>query len=174
MKKIIRFQRRFSYWMLIAFVSLFLVASIMLISEKVSAKNKEWFYPVDPSNPNWAELSYEEQLKACNMPQDLLTEYSSEGLADLILEYPFLIDVGAFDNASVAIAHLIETSNICKEFFSRNDATDILLEKYEKISEQDYIVELFLQTYFLYAEDSFDVRQSEKLRRILDKNYIIR
>lgn len=121
-------------------------------------------YPLTPADSVWASLSYSEQLEACDMPIDMLSGCSTEELADLVLKYPFLIDILAFDSVEMAIKHFIDSSNICAEFFSRDNITDVLIEKYRQMNvdyeellnkssvmpmtDSGYMGELFLQTYF--------------------------
>lgn len=145
--------------------------------------NNCYEYPLTPADPNWTNLSYFEQLEACDMPIDMLSNCSTEELADLVLEYPFLIDILAFDNTDLAIKHLIDTSNICKEFFARNDVTSVLFQKYDAINvdykrlqntsnvtaatDCGYVSELFLQTYFAHVASSLTDTQTKELSRII-------
>ena len=144
-------------------------------------------YPLTPADTDWAELSYHEQLEACNMPEDMLADCSTEELADLVLDYPFLVDILAYENSDFAIAHLIDTSNICKEFFSRGNAVDVLLEKYDELhvdytgllntsnstssADCGYFSELFLQTYFASIIDSLSDQQLNKLSYIVNEKH---
>lgn len=134
-------------------------------------------------------MTYTEQLEACQMPEDNLDGYSTDDLANLVLEYPFLIDVLAFDNAELAITHLSDVSNICQEFFSRTDALDVLLDKYDDLSvnydmlnspqsrnakssvatDSGYVKELFLQTYFADKAKSLSQEDTERLKDIIGR-----
>lgn len=146
----------------------------------------ECSYPVVPGDGNWEKLSYSQQLKVSNIPDEMLSELSTNELAALVLSYPFLIDVVVFDNAEQAIGHLSYTSNICKEFFSRNDSVDILLEKYsdlhvnynmlargnlldsdDVVKDSGYVKELFLQTYFANKINTLTNEQSNNLQAIM-------
>lgn len=85
----------------------------------------EGIYPVIPGDGIWEQLSYIQQLAAISMPEDKLDSYTTEELAQWVLEYPFLIDVLAFSTAEQAMDYFMRTSNICKEFFMREEANDM-------------------------------------------------
>lgn len=91
-------------------------------------------YPITPETPEWASMSYIECLKACEMPEEMLKSSSDDTLAEYVLSYPLLADILAFDTAEQAMAHLAATSNICREFFSREDSMNILLAKYNLLN----------------------------------------
>lgn len=144
-------------------------------------------YPLTPTDSEWASLSYSEQLDACNMPAGMLSSCSTEDLADLVLEYPFISDILAFNTADLAINHLVNTSNICKEFFSRDNSIDILISKYDAMNadynqlqdtsnvtaivDSGYMAELFLQTYFAYSIHTLTDSQIQKVSEIIGEKF---
>ena len=144
-------------------------------------------YPVTTESTEWASMSYVQCLEACEMPEELLYESSTEVLAKYVLEYPFLGDILIFDTAEEAIMHLSNTSNICREFFSRDDAEEILLKEYDLLSvdyndlfdsesnnpmvESGYAKELFLQTFFSYSLEDLSEQNTETLKQILSDKY---
>lgn len=157
----------------------------------VCQKTKEWLmaaeYPITPETPEWASMSYIECLKACEMPEEMLKSSSDDTLAEYVLSYPLLADILAFDTAEQAMAHLAATSNICREFFSREDSMNILLAKYNLLNidyellstnssdnpmtESGYIKELFLQTFFAYNLPNLEHSDTEALKQILSDKY---
>ncbi len=122
---------------------------------------EEFSYKILPSDKEWASFSYVELLEMCEMPEDLLKSYPTDKLADLVLDYPFKLDFLAFDNFEYGMEQLLEKSNICREFFSREDATNILLNKYndlksftkEDMNPNDEEKLLFLQCFFANQMD---------------------
>ena len=157
-------------------------------TEKIWLSEDGYSYPLTPSDSSWADLSYSEQLIICDMPVDMLLQCSTEELADLVLKYPLLGDILAFDNPHLAMEHLRNTSNICKEFFSRDDIVDVMLETYDELtvdydglvtSSRDtiaadcgYISELFLQTYFASVYDSLTETQLTTLTDVIEDKII--
>lgn len=147
-------------------------------------------YPVVPGDGTWEKLSYLQQLEATNMPQNMLTNLTTDELANLVLDYPFLIDVVTFETSEMAIEHLKNTSNICNEFFSRSNSVNIMLNKYNElqvnynmlinkssensndvVKESGYTKELFLQTYFAEKGDLLDKSQKEVLQTIVQDKH---
>jgi hypothetical protein len=168
------------------------VTNPLLVTASAASLKSEWKtnvyeYPLTPADAAWASLSYSEQLETCDMPIDMLSSCPTEELADLVLGYPFLIDILAFDNVDLAIKHLIDSSNICAEFFSRDNITDVLMEKYDKMnvdygkllnessimpmSDSGYIGELFLQTYFAYVRHSLTDTQTQEVSKIIGEKF---
>lgn len=153
-------------------------------------KNKKT-YPVLPQDEDWSALSYIELLEACNMPDELVDQCSTDKLADLVLDYPFLIDTLCFETAQQGIDYLKTHSNICEEYFSRDDSINILLQKYEDLEvnyemlkdksvkdksknpwkDSQYIKELFFQMYFAVKADTLDEKQKLKLKNTIGKNH---
>lgn len=154
-------------------------------------KSKAWCiageYPVTPESPEWASMSYAECLEACKMPEEKLLDISTEELSEYVLEYPLLADILAFDTAEQAISHLSDTSNIFREFFSRENSTEILLEKYDLLNvdyellsrsssdnpmtESGYTKELFLQTFFVYSLNELSDYEENYLIKIMNDKY---
>ena len=157
--------------------------------EALSYQKDRCLYEISPSDPEWSELTYLEQLEVCDMPEKFLNECSTWDLSEYVLEYPFLFDIYAFESTEQGINHLINTSNVCKEFFSRNDAKEVLLEKYDNLivdynllsEEMDYIddplsqsgydKELFLQSYFGNKINDLNSSEKEKLKGIISEKY---
>ena len=146
-------------------------------------------YELSPLNEEWSELTYSEQLEVCDMPEEFLSTCSTWDLSEYVLEYPFLLDIYAFDSTEQGINHLINTSNVCKEFFSRGDAKEVLLRKYDTLivnynllsekpngannllSQSGYAKELFLQSYFGNNIDNLNMDEKEKLKNIISEKY---
>lgn len=81
------------------------------------------------------------------------------------------------------------TSNICEKLFSKDDAMDILLKKYDELkvdyqmlsdsydNSKDvlrisgYVKELFLQNYFAVKIESMDKVEKQKLKQIIGEKY---
>ncbi|MDR2665831.1 MAG: hypothetical protein LBC21_06095 [Oscillospiraceae bacterium] len=144
-----------------------------------------------PEDAGWADLTYSEQLQICEMPEELLEDYTTADLGALVLEYPFLGDVLAFDSAERAIRHLGNSSNICREFFSRDDSTAVLLQEYSNLTVNydalcnysansaeavsgwriGYVKELFLQTYFASIADTLSSAEKQLLKGAIARNY---
>ena len=156
----------------------------------LSAEAESWYYPVLPGDEEWATLDPWEAYEVCNMPEHLLKVCSTERLAELVLDYPYVLDVWAFDTTNIGLAHLKSVSNIYKEFFSRENALDAMLKKYAE-NEVDYSIanasewistksqlvasgysrDIFAQIYIGYNYDKLTPQQIVKLRNTLGEKF---
>lgn len=117
-------------------------------------------YPITPDSPEWKEMDYSQALEACNMPLEYAQSLSTEDLAKYALNYPFLLDIIAFNSLKDGIDSLTGKSTVFQELFSRPGHTDALLREYQDISqghaspeesedaqEAGYRQKLFLEAY---------------------------
>jgi hypothetical protein len=88
---------------------------------KEKKNNHKHSYPVLPEDNKWSELSLAEQIDACNMPDDLIKDLSTDDLSELLLDYPFLLDILAFETREEGIEFLKRISNVFRECLSRDD-----------------------------------------------------
>ena len=156
----------------------------------LSAEAESWYYPVLPGDEEWATLDPWEAYEVCNMPEHLLKVCSTERLAELFLDYPFLLDVWAFEDEKMGLEMIIHRSNIGREFFDRENAIDILLDVYGSIPvdysmlvspetrtsdfvwrDSKYDEELFLQMFFGYNVSMLSLNQRGKLLSVLEKKH---
>jgi len=183
---------------LIIAVLLFVVVAIpspmhaeSFAASSLSAQAESWYYPVLPGDEKWASLDPWEAYEVCNMPEHLLKVCSTERLAELLLDYPFLLDIWAFEDEKVGLETIIHRSNIGCELFYRTDAIDVLLDSYESIPvdylmlvspeartndsiwrDSKYDEELFLQMFFGYNVNTLSLNQRGKLLSILEKKHL--
>ncbi|MBN2482266.1 MAG: hypothetical protein JXB19_11020 [Bacteroidales bacterium] len=91
-------------------------------------------YPVIPGTPEWAELtSGSEMDSACMIPDDILSEISTAGLVETVLNYPLFgnLFAGSTGSYQISFESLTKHFNGFRELFSRNDAALNLLERYK-------------------------------------------
>lgn len=158
-----------------------------IVTEQDWKDVKDNDYPIDTDSQEWEKISLEDAQKACDMPSDMLNEYSTEELTEYVLKYPLLVDMMGFDRVADGIEHLKATSNIIEEFFSRDDNLDHLLEAYDNLSvdyemlsdesnnnslkDSDYQKELFLQGCLAMEYNELDQEQVARLADILGEKY---
>ena len=117
-------------------------------------------YPIDVHSTEWSQLSYSEAAAACNMPKEYAESLTTEELVDYVVNYPFLMNILAFDNIADGINNLANKSSAFEELFSRSDCYDKLLIKYlnmeidytelaksDDVCETGYDAELFIEAY---------------------------
>jgi hypothetical protein len=106
-----------------------------LIRTKVEIMNMErpkdsYNYPVYPGMKAWAELATgEEQVKACQVPEDVLKTMSTQAVIQALWEYPLLVNVFHRYQYRHDFESLCSTNNAFRELCTRKDAGISLLER---------------------------------------------
>ena len=98
-------------------------------------KNKkgEYQYPVNCDDKRWKELScHKEMMKACNVPEKILNKLSTEQLLELVLDYPLLCDIYAYNDVEVGIYTMATRFNAFSELLCRDDCSKMVLSRYLK------------------------------------------
>jgi hypothetical protein len=90
-----------------------------------------------------SSTSYENKLSACQIPEKLLHEMSTENLIKTCLKFPFLLDVYVFDNVQQGFDRILSNFNGIKELYLRNDAATVLLSYYKK-NKSEYLDKPYL------------------------------
>jgi len=91
-------------------------------------------------NTSWANHdSYTDKLRACQIPGNVLREMCTIGLIETCLNYPYWVDVFAFDNVQYGYNLLFRDNfNGIQELYNRADAGIELLEIYKKMDPGGY------------------------------------
>ena len=81
--------------------NVFLIFSIIscVINAQEIEKNEIWDFPVKPGSAEWASFTTSQQmLDACQIPPEILEELSTKELAEICMNYPFLLGyMGHYD-----------------------------------------------------------------------------
>lgn len=84
-------------------------------------------YPITPGTDEWkAILDHSEKIKLCQIPEDILPRMTTEALARTVVAYPFMVDMYAWDSASIGYAVVALTFNGLQELERRPDALSVL------------------------------------------------
>jgi len=112
-----------------------------LIDSNEPVKKLPWDYPVKPGTDAWAKFqTHDEMVAACQIPEDILSNLSTEDLTDICLQYPLLIDIFAFNIVNDGLDKLFSDFNGIKELYRRKDLSVSLLKRYnEKIQNFSYL-----------------------------------
>lgn len=149
-----------------------------------------------PSDDEWASLTYFEILDLLSMPDEWLPHHSTDMLTDLALDFPWLINIFAFNTPIQAMESLERSSNIFVELFSRDDHRTIMLDRFEQLHvdysmlidnerlemsmndraidvlrDSGFIQELFFHTYFAVEIESMNRAELARLTSILHDNH---
>ena len=108
---------------------------------ELPVKSGLWDYPVKPGMEEWKQFqSNEEKVRACQIPEELLSSLSTEDLTDLCLRYPLLWDFFAFNNTNDGLDKLFRDLNGIRELYKRKDVSTYLTQRYvEKIQSLSYL-----------------------------------
>ena len=89
-------------------------------------------YPIRPGSEEWSRLgSLAEKVQVCQIPEQTLESISTEGLLETLLNYPLILDYGAFNDMQMGFERIISENNGFKEFYSREDLFSVISDRYE-------------------------------------------
>lgn len=134
-------------------------------------------YPLDANSAEWSQLSSVETAAACNMPKEYAESLTTEELVDYAVNYPFLMDILAFDHIEDGMNHLAKKSYLFEELYSRADCFDELLTEFSELAESDDVSDnyfgpkLFIKLYLEINYDLLSKDQAAKFRSIKMKIY---
>lgn len=127
----------------------------------------QYDYPIDVLDEEWkAFTSVEEMRSVTQIPETILASISTEELIQLILKYPLLCDIHAFDTLEDGYEHLKGQFNGIQELLVRQDAFEELVAAYDAypISE-----ERILDYNMILSENEEDA--VEQLNAMLEDDY---
>jgi hypothetical protein len=91
-------------------------------------------FPVKPGTADWKAFgTHLEMLNACRIPEKVLTQLSTEGLIETMLNYPLLFEIFAFNTPQQGIDAVTAQFNGFQELFARDDRCARLINKYESM-----------------------------------------
>lgn len=100
-----------------------------------------WDYPVKPEMEEWKTLkNNQEKVLVCQIPQEILDTINTNELLELCIKYPLLNDIYAFNDNYEGLNKLINDFNGIRELFSRKEIGEILLNKYSKQLDNQFIL----------------------------------
>ena len=106
----------------------------VICAEEIQASEDNidvYVFPVRPGMDEWKEYrTNAEQLAACQIPEDILSRMSTEGLVKTCLNYPKAFDFMAYSDFPSGINRVISGFNGLIELMKRSQAAPILLEEY--------------------------------------------
>jgi len=97
---------------------------------KVNKKDK-YEFPINCEKRQWSQYkTHNEMLEACTVPDEILENATTEQLLDMVLDYPLLCDIYAFDTVEQGVAVVASQFNGFAELIKREDLSDVVLERY--------------------------------------------
>ena len=102
-----------------------------LVCNAQISDNIKWDFPVKPGMPEWKEFKYTvEMIKACQIPETVLSSLSTDDLTEICLQFPLFMNVYAFNTLSDGVENLFNEFNGIRELYSRKDVASGLIARY--------------------------------------------
>lgn len=104
---------------------------------KVNDEN-EYEFPVNAGDNEWLELeTHGEMMEACSVPEEVLEDASTDQLLEMVLDYPLLCDIYAYDTVEEGVAVVASRFNGFEELMSRDDFEEVVLDRYIETDVDD-------------------------------------
>jgi len=102
-----------------------------------------WNFPIKPGMPEWRNFqSNEEMVKACQIPENVLSALTTDELTKICLQYPLLYDIFAFESLFHGLDKLFDDFNGIRELFKRDDVSNSLTTRYiDKVQSMSFLNE---------------------------------
>lgn len=135
--------------------------------KKVNGKYK---YPVTPYDKEWGNYRLkEERYVACQIPQKILDELSTEELLELVLDCPLTVNMYLYDGIKDGVKKMAQYLNGMDELLGREDCLSVVHQYYAKYSipeKQQLNYEALLPgnnpDYYTIVDDEKLMRKAEK------------
>jgi hypothetical protein len=82
---------------------------------------------VFPAQEEWVEIEPQERYAALQIPENILKEMSTSGLAETCINYPLLGNMAFYDSLEIGFERIQNRFNGLQELFVRSDVADILV-----------------------------------------------
>ena len=103
---------------------------ILLLPAKIV---KGYDYPIKPGSVEWKCLSFEERIKAIQIPDSIIRTIPTYDLIDLFLKNPITHFIFAYDRIQDGLNHVYREFNGLRELMNRNDLSIELIRYYKNL-----------------------------------------
>lgn len=183
--------------MMYGWIIIFLIACVEVCGESYAQSgdnnltvNEEWYdevnneykFPINVDSEDWKNLnSHQEMIDACTIPENLIESLSTKELYELVIKYPLLIDMFAYDSENEGFDVIRGYFNGLEALLNREDIVNTLLDAYSNIElsskDQDNF-ETLSKTQFLELMmtdenivNKMSVTQKDRLSKLAYENY---
>ncbi|ADL53736.1 hypothetical protein [Clostridium cellulovorans] len=123
-------------------------------------------YPIKPGTVEWYKLGNKPaREKSCQIPEEVLKSLTTDELIETVLNYPFLMDIYAYDSYQKGFNAVSKKFNGLKELLKREDVADKLIAKYKSIEVADDVASSEI---FDLASVEVLLRQDEVISKLND------
>jgi hypothetical protein len=119
-------------------LGIIVIISLLPIMSAFTSSNysidQPYTYPIEPGTNAWAETgNHAARVQACQIPEDILGNMTTEALLETVLAYPHLLDMYAYDNTQYGFKRVTAGFNGLQELLDRKDAGSATLAKYRSM-----------------------------------------
>ena len=95
-------------------------------------------YPIIPGTASWDSLhGFSEMRAACQVPESILRDLTTEALIQTCLDYPLFLSFTAYDDSLGGMARVISGFNGMQELLTRKDAGSIIIKLYTQLDPRN-------------------------------------
>ncbi|UEA31928.1 hypothetical protein [Granulicatella elegans] len=158
-----------------------MLLGIIISPSIVSAKcNNEFEYFITPKSEEWKKYSAYELQDKLNIPKENVDKLNTKDLLDLVLDYPFIGDVYAFNTVEDGINEIRKRFNPLDVLLNREDIAKVLYNRYInlenpviskniKCEESDDCLKINFIEFLLEKNEVFIKLNEEQIREISKK-----
>lgn len=182
-----------SFWatpMLIMAIFLMMPLQVLATNSDVTTQQKSiiesnYTYPVQPGTEEWEQLDHGERVLACQIPEEVMEQMTTEELATVVLEYPCFFDMIFYDSYQDGFEAVRDNFNGLQVLLKREDLAEGLLKIYREtdvkqmlsLNDEQIFDEtldlLYLETLIAQPEvrESASEEQLNEINSIAELNY---
>lgn len=98
---------------------------------KVTVRNAEEIYPIDPNDKEWAKLETEEEkFDKTQINNTVIDQLTSEVLLEVIIKNPMISVIEEQETRKDGVETFVQKTNIGKKILEREDAIDAVIKEY--------------------------------------------
>lgn len=143
---------------------------LMFISDQAFCQSVS--YSVRPGTSEWESFgSYDEMVKACNIPAEQIALLSTEDLLSLCLMHPLRINIFLYSSPQESLERMISTFNVFSEFMKRTDAKESLGREIKKTTGESAVLSDPVKRTILGA---LSFRINEATEKRAQNSYVVR
>lgn len=141
-------------FILLTFLLIMSCVSVVLASDNANTKDDEKHdFTVVPGTQAWNNMSPDERVEVCSVSSEEMENMSTSALISTILEYPYIINIFAYDSPQEGIDSLKDIFSGIEILAERDDALDELnIYLYQLENNESGVDELVLKTIIDYID----------------------
>lgn len=142
-----------------------LSAPVFAMDNENTVENVEFHYPITPEMDEWKNFqTLDEMIEACQIPDEILSQLSTENLIDAILNYPLAINIFAYDTPKDGMNQLLLYFNGLQELEKRPDAAKLMDAQLTSLAQEKSVNTVKK----IFAESIFGMLTDETTNNIID------